>query len=297
MSSYAIKIASYIIRFIDTNSAVKLVPSQSQKSFLTNETESDLIINVDIGNTDLPGDAIQVFSAPYVEEINGVEVKVSDRFWRVYTHGENILVNTTMPLSESAESALLTIRGDSNMWDLVINSTSSSIDPFTYPLDGLILYYLTALRGDIFIHGSAVEYGGRGFLFTGKSGRGKTTIAGIFRDAGAVVIHDDRVIIRSFPENVFKIYNTPIYDNEISREVVLSKIYLIEHGPENEALNQGRSESLALIMANSIQHNWNRTLIGNLTGSLHKLVTHLPVKRLKFVPDSTVIDYIRGDDH
>lgn len=295
MRSYTLKIAGYNILFAAAGEGIALSPSPSQRSFITHENSFDLVINISRGSAVPDTIVTEVFRAPYVEEINGVMVKKGDKFWTVSTHGDYILVNSTLPLSETQHEALLTIRPGEKSWDMVIDSEQAVLNPFCYPMDGLILYYLAALNGDIFIHGSAVEYQGRGYLFSGRSGTGKTTIARLFRDGGARIIHDDRLIIRRMPDGTYFIYNTPVYENEESRSCRLNALYLIEHGIENNSVNQGYSESLSGIMANCIQHNWSSSLIGNLTGALLHLVNNIPVKRLLFVPDASVTDYITGD--
>lgn len=292
MRSYTLKIASYNIRFLGVAEKPALLPSASQSTFITTEPDYDLIINVSTGSATPHNEATRVFSAPYVEEINGTPVKVSDRFWTVYSHGDYILINTTLPLSGSDKEALLTVRPGEKSWDLVIDTESDRVNPFSYPLDGLILYYLSALNGDIFIHGSAVEHGGKGYLFSGMSGRGKSTIARLFSESGAKVIHDDRLIIRKDTGGGYKVYNTPVYEDEVSSETRLTEIFLIEHGAENQLLEEGLTTALAGVMSNCIQHNWNTAHIGILTGALLQLVTDIPVKKLKFVPDSSVIDYL-----
>ena len=62
-------------------------------------------------------------------------------------------------------------------WDLWIDGSEKEIDPFEYPLDGLILYYLTVIHGDIMIHASGVNNAGHGYIFSGVSGKGKSTMA------------------------------------------------------------------------------------------------------------------------
>jgi len=295
MRSFRLKIGGYIILFSSDGEEVKLKISGSQKSFVTSEKEYNLVINVSKGKAKPPGGSRPVFTAPYIEEINGIPVKKSDRFWTVFTHGDYYYVNTTLPMCPEDKEALLTVRPEEKSWDLVFDTDSEYINPFCYPLDGLILYYMTALSGDIFIHGSGLEYNGKGYLFSGQSGRGKTTIARLFREAGARVVHDDRLIIRQMPDGSFNMYNTPVYENEESRHAKLDAIFIINHGKRNKSEIPGHSESLATVMANCIQHNWNTTLIANLTGVLLRMVTALPVKKLFFVPDMTVIDYIVED--
>ena len=96
-------------------------------------------------------------------------------------------------------------------WDLWIETDRTKTDPLEYPLDGLILYYLTVINNDIMIHASGVNYAGKGFLFSGVSGKGKSTMAGIWDNRGAKVIHDDRLIIRKTGDG-YRMFNTPVYE-------------------------------------------------------------------------------------
>ena len=73
------------------------------------------------------------------------------------------------------------------------------------------------MKGDIMIHASGVNHSGHGYLFSGTSGSGKTTMAKLWDKAGARVIHDDRLIIRNIAGS-YKMYNTPIYMNDIPTE-------------------------------------------------------------------------------
>jgi hypothetical protein len=243
----------------------------------------------------MPGSRTPVFSAPQVEEAGGERTVISDTFWTVYTAGKKIILQTTLPQDNHLRSALLTINPEKNVWELTIDSDITTINPFSYPLDGLIIYYLMALKGDILIHASGVFFGSKGYLFSGRSGSGKTTIARIFNNAGGEVIHDDRLIIRR-TDSGYRIFNTPVYNNEVSRSAPLDSIYLISHGKENISIPAGKAEAIALVMSNCIQHNWSVHLIGNLTGALLNLVNRIPVKKLAFTPSADVIRYISGDD-
>lgn len=295
MTSYSLKIADYTILFNGMTDGISLNPSPSQQSFITAGTDFDLAVNVFSGPVVVREEATAVFKAPYVEEINGIMVKKSDEFWTVYRLGDYILVRASCPLSVNCKEALLVIRPEEKSWDIIMDSPTGNVDPMCYPMDGLILYYLTALKGDIFIHGSGVSHKGKGYLFTGRSGKGKTTLAGIFNDQGSLVVHDDRLILRQYDNGVF-MYNTPVYENEEYRKAELSSVYIIEHGSSNKSQSQPPSDAVTSIMANCIQHHWDTGLIGRLTGSIITLVSRVTVKKLKFVPDSTVVSYIEKDE-
>ena len=296
MTSYSLKIADYTILFNGMTDGISLHPSSSQELFISTDTGFDLAVNVFTGPVVVREDATAVFRAPYVEEINGTMIKKSDEFWTVYRLGDYILVRTSCPLSLRCKEALLVIRPGEKSWDIIMDSSTGIVDPMSYPMDGLILYYLTALKGDIFIHGSGVSHKGKGYLFTGRSGKGKTTIAGIFGEEGSEVVHDDRLIIRQYKKGVF-MYNTPVYNYEKYRKAELTGIYVIDHGSSNESSPRSCSDAVTSIMANCIQHHWDSGLIGNLTEAIMKLIKRVDVKTLKFVPDRSVVSFIEKDEY
>lgn len=294
MLSYILDIAEYKILFQSKGQGFDLEPSSSQQSFIAATSKYDIAINVLRGSVKIPPGSKAVFKSPYVEEINGVAVKKSDKFWTVYQHGDYILVHTSMPLSNTINEAMIVIRPGEKAWDIIIDSKDIKVNPVAYPLDGLLYYYLTALHGDIFIHGSGVELDRKGILFTGQSGRGKTTIAHLFDEAGARVIHDDRLIIRKIDDE-FIMFNTPVYELERSNYTRLDAIYTLDHGKLNKATAMKSVESLTSVMANCIQHHWNAALIGTFTSAIKNMTGVIPVKHLEFVPDKSLVDFIRND--
>ena len=286
MTSYSLKIADYNILFNGMTDGITFRPSPAQQLFITADTDYDLAVNVFTGPVVVKEEASAVFRAPYIEEINGMRVKKSDEFWTVYRLGDYILIRTSCPISKDYKEALLVIRPEEKSWDIIIDSSTGIVDPMCYPIDGLLLYYLTALNDDIFIHGSGVSHNGYGYLFTGISGKGKSSIASIFRNSGSEVVHDDRLILRLKNNKVF-MYNTPVYEGDRYRKAELSSIYIIDHGDQNITSRPGHSDAVTAVMANCIQHHWDTGLMINLVN----------VKTLQFVPDSTVVSFIENDEH
>ena len=232
-----------------------------------------------------------MFHAPCVEELNGLRIKEGDEFWSIYKHNSGLYLKSILPLSETSKSAVLRFSLTSREWDLFIDNCNEETDPLEYPIDGLILYYLTAIHGDIFIHASGVNHSGSGYLFSGISGKGKTTMSLLWKMAGARIIHDDRLIIRNITGK-YKMYNTPVYNNDRPSDSVLSRIYLIEHGEKNEMVPIHGATAVSKVMANCIQHNWGPEIIARLMGSVSIMCNTIPVIRLLFKPDRTVIDFL-----
>jgi len=167
-----------------------------------------------------------------------------------------------------------------------------TVNPLPYPLDGLLFYFLFSRAGDIMIHGSGVSCQGRGWLFTGRSGSGKTTLARIFDRAGDRVIHDDRLVLcRS--EDGWMMHNTPVYRNDEPRSAPLDHLWIIRHGSANVSEPVTGAEAVAMILANSIQQNWDRVAAARLAAAADDLVSSVRVSRLSFLPDGTIREYLR----
>ena len=167
-----------------------------------------------------------------------------------------------------------------------------TVNPLPYPLDGLLFYFLFSRTGDIMIHGSGVSCQGRGWLFTGRSCSGKTTLARIFDRAGDSVIHDDRLVLcRS--EDGWMMHNTPVYRNDEPRSAPLDHLWIIRHGSANVSEPVTGAEAVAMILANSIQQNWDRVAAARLAAAADDLVSSVRVSRLSFLPDGTIREYLR----
>lgn len=169
--------------------------------------------------------------------------------------------------------------------------TAEMLNPLPYPLDGLLLYFLFSKGGDIMIHGSGVVSGGRGWLFTGRSGSGKTTMARIFDSAGDRVIHDDRLVLRR-ERSGWVMHNTPVYRNDEPRSAPLDHLWVIRHGTANVSEPVAGAEAVAMILSNCIQQNWDREAASQLAAAADDLMVSVNVSRLSFLPDASIRDYL-----
>jgi len=166
-----------------------------------------------------------------------------------------------------------------------------TVNPLPYPLDGLLLYFLFSQGGDIMIHSSGVVSGGRGWIFTGRSGSGKTTMARIFDGAGDRVIHDDRLVLRREGSG-WVMHNTPVYRNDEPRSALLEHLWIIRHGTANVSEPVSGAEAVAMILANCIQQNWDREAAARLAAAADDLAASVKVSRLSFLPEASIRDYL-----
>jgi hypothetical protein len=292
MRNYQLNIADYSISIEAADDKIDLVPGRKFKNFISaseNKKSYSLSIKVHYGSQDPHPLSKCVFHAPYVEEIDGKLVEQDPDFWSIWKHNQELYIKSAFPTGK--RKALLKLSLSSMNWVLFIDAEQGTVDPLEYPLDGLILYYLAALNGDILIHASGVNHEGNGYLFSGISGKGKTTMASLWEKCGGKVIHDDRLILKKTCEG-WKMYNTPVYDNEISASSKVNKIYIIDHGSENKNIMMKDSAAISAFMTNCIQHNWNHDLISGLLHSVSEICSQVQVSRLSFRPDISIVDYI-----
>jgi hypothetical protein len=291
MDRYNLNIAGYNIRVEAASKGTELIPGQRFEGSICEERYADLTITVYEGSGEFPHDAERVFHAPLIEDIDGYRIKKSDNFWSIYKHRSDLFIKTIFPYTNCEKEGYLRFTLNSRSWDLFLPEGINNADPLEYPLDGLILYYLTVMNGDIMVHASGVSHAGKGYLFSGISGKGKTTIARLWDNAGGKVIHDDRLIIRRTGDK-YMMYNTPVYVNDKPDGAPLTRIFLIEHGTENMMIPVSGAKAVSLMLANCIQHNWNPEIIARLMGSVSIMSSELQVAKLKFLPDRSIIDYI-----
>jgi hypothetical protein len=291
MRNYVLKIAGYKIRFESKSDGPELTPSERFSRFISSEEVPDVTINVHSDNFSFPEKTEKVLEAPFFEETDGIRIKKNDTFWSIYKCDSCLFIRVMFPLSSNNEQAVLKFSLTDMEWDLYIDKAGRSADPFEYPLDGLVLYYLTVIHGDIMIHSSGVSYLSNGFVFSGVSGKGKTTMAKLWDSCGARVIHDDRLIIRN-KSGGYVMYNTPVYRDDSPREAAISHIFLIEHGRHNKKIRLKGASAVTALMANCIQHNWSPEIIKRLVDTLTGICTATQVFRLPFKPDDSIINLI-----
>tara|TARA_Y100000294_G_C8570723_1_gene342623 strand:- start:7516 stop:8316 length:801 start_codon:yes stop_codon:yes gene_type:complete len=123
----------------------------------------------------------------------------------------NVQVITENPLLDEEEVAVF-------RWDFraivnkntrlcrvyLLNQVAGSIDAIAR-ITGALLY---VERNAFLIHGSSIVHDGKGYLFTGVSGSGKSTIAEL---SGATVLNDEISLIQVSQDGEAYVHGTPFY--------------------------------------------------------------------------------------
>ena len=167
-----------------------------------------------------------------------------------------------------------------------------------FPLDELLFHHLLATRGwGVELHACGVlDPSGKGFLFAGQSGDGKTTTARLWRDQGATVLSDDRIIVRK-ENGAFWMYGTPWHGEEELAENLrtkLSGIFILARGDENRLLDVSPVEAISALVARSFVPFHSREPMENTLAFLEGLVGAVPCRTFAFVPDGGAVSFVRA---
>jgi len=168
--------------------------------------------------------------------------------------------------------------------------------PLLYPLGPIVLYYLTLKSEAIMMHASGIFEHNRGRLFTGFSGAGKSTMAYLWQKSGAKIINDDRLIIRK-ENGKYVMYNTPMFYIDVPKKAPLNSVYLIKHGQSNNLEKIKGAAAVSGLMAFCVQHNYKSEFIERQLAFLTELCNTIPVYDTGFLPDTSIVDFIKNNEH
>lgn len=218
------------------------------------------------------------------------------RFYSIYRIGKNLgfIIYNQQNIGEIQQVAIL----DETFAHWKVYSEAlpqNSILPLKYPLGPIVMHYMTLTSEAVMMHASCTYDGEKARLFSGFSGAGKSTMSKLWADAGNRIINDDRLIIRK-RGNGYIVYNTPMYYRDMPKEAPLNSIYLISHSPENKAKRLNGAMAISKVMAFCIQNNFDKQFIQSRLSFFSELCMQIPVFELGFVPDESVIHFIKANE-
>ncbi|MDX9748069.1 MAG: hypothetical protein RBT57_06175 [Paludibacter sp.] len=217
------------------------------------------------------------------------------KFYSIYQMPEGLgfAIYNQQTHSDIQQVALL--NSDFTKWTVYYDAKTGDSFPLKYPFGPIMLHYLTLKIDAVMMHASCAYDGRTGRMFTGFSGVGKSTISKLWAQEGSRIINDDRLIIRRHGEE-YRVYNTPMYYQDIPKVAPLGGIFLIRHYPENELKRVKGALAVSKVMAYSIQNNFDRRYVAQQLAFFSDLCSRVPVYELGFVPDASVVEYIRSHE-
>ncbi len=154
----------------------------------------------------------------------------------------------------------------------------------------LAFAFSTARRGALEMHSSVVMNGGKGYLFLGKSGTGKSTHSNLWikHIPGTELLNDDNPILRLMPDGSVRVFGspwsgkTPCYK---AKDVPAGAIVSLKQAPYNKIERLSGIHAYATLMSSAsafrpfseLADGWHRTIEG--------IVGRIPCYQLECLPD------------
>ena len=142
----------------------------------------------------------------------------------------------------------------------------------------------------VLIHGSCVSVDGTAFLFTAKSGTGKSTHTRLWRELlgeRAVMVNDDKPLLRVNADGSAIVYGTP-WDGKhhlsCNTAVPLKAICILERGTENRIREITKTEALPILIQQTYRPEdplalaKTLTLIDRLDAKLFRLSCNMDIR-------------------
>jgi hypothetical protein len=140
--------------------------------------------------------------------------------------------------------------------------------------------------GGLLLHAASIDRGGRAFVFAGRSGSGKTTIARL--SSGDEALSDEMSLVRLTASGA-ACHGTP-FSGDLgipgpNRAVPLAAVCAIEHGERHALVHQRPAEALRTLLPHVVHFVREPGLTARVFGIAARLVEQVPCFRLSFRPD------------
>lgn len=174
---------------------------------------------------------------------------------------------------------------------------AGELHPFVYPFDEVVFLARLARGRGVLVHACGLVLDGRGLLFLGTSGAGKSTTAKLWRERGGVtILSDDRIVIRAEGAG-YRIYGTPWHGEaglEAPVSAPLDAVFILEQAPRNRVHGMRPSQAVAQMMVRAFPAMWDQEGLEFAVRFLANLAARVPVGRLQFLPDRSAVDCVLG---
>lgn len=161
-----------------------------------------------------------------------------------------------------------------------------------YALDTalMLLYTFSSSKLEtLLVHASTVEYDGKGYLFLGKSGTGKSTHSRLWFEhiKGSELLNDDNPILRIINGTVY-VFGSPwsgktnCYRN---RKLPVGGIVRLQQAPFNEITPVTGIKAYAALLPSCSGMKWNHDMANAIHSTISKVIERVPVYSLDCMPD------------
>ncbi|MEM4260744.1 MAG: hypothetical protein QXG00_05900 [Candidatus Woesearchaeota archaeon] len=178
---------------------------------------------------------------------------------------------------------------------IVNKNGKSSIHPYSYIHTLIISSFLNLNKKGILLHSAMFVKDGKGFLFSGNSGEGKTTLSKLLINSNyGEIITDERVVIRKLNKNFYS-YGTPWFGTKSlhkNKSAVINKIFFLSHSKENKIRRLSSLEAANKLMTRAFPTFWHKDGLEFALDFCSSIASEIECYEFGFVPDNSAVKYI-----
>lgn len=178
---------------------------------------------------------------------------------------------------------------------IVLREAVAHLQPLEYPLDELLIANLLGRGRGVELHSCGViDRDGRGHLFVGVSGAGKSTMARLWDSVAPGIVSDERVIVRE-SDGVMTMYGTPWQSDAgsaMATSAPLAGVYLLEQAKGHELVSLPHAAAVARLFRCAFPLFHDPASIEFTLSFLEKLAASVPVREMRFANDRGAVDLV-----
>jgi len=277
----------------------RLVCDESALGVTVSDTSCRFLVPPDYA--DPPDVTAQVQRAPHLSHPQGDMLFDSGGTWRMYRERDEFVFSFASTALGAAPYRLARFDTSFTRGTIAFNGAcipnSAALQPLEFPLDELMMIHLLARGRGVEVHGCGViDCDGRAYLFAGQSEAGKSTSARLWHHEGATVLSDDRIVLRLREDRVW-MYGTPWHGEQefaSPASAPLTRIFFLAHGPGNSVRPAGGAVAAARLFTCCFPPFHDHAGLDFTLSLLERIVDRVPCVELTFVPDPTVVGFVRS---
>lgn len=228
--------------------------------------------------------------------------------WKMYRAGEDYYAALTYHSESRAAQAQSVLRANPAWDDLTLTEQRAGAplrlrsgqawqSLLNIGAGELILRTAILFTGGLVFHASGLDDNGKGIVFIGHAGAGKSTQVGLWsQEPGVIAMNDDRVAVRVEARGAM-CYGTPwggTADIARNHAAPLAALIVLEQAPENAIQPLAPAAAASLLTARAFLPYWDTALMLRAMANLNAILARVPIYRLRCRPEPAVIPLVRS---
>ena len=275
VGTVALRFARFVMRFVGETPEVRFAIGEHYEPFRVSDRLSpDLEVRCSVGDVS-PSSAPIAFAAGRTWDLRRFEDGGEEILFRYGPDHSVPYWRLTIAPSFDAVRLVQTRDGPGSVFHVVDS-----------PLVEFLIARLAARTGGLHLHASMAVVDGQALVFVGHSGAGKSTMAAIAEQAGAVIPTDDRTLITLERESVVG-WGTPwmgSLERKSPASGVVAGIFLLKQASANRVEAMEASSAVKEIFVRLVHPRLSSGEVTRTLDALEQLTLRVPVATLHFVP-------------